>query len=137
MLNLKIVIVPPLEKASPSPRQLKLFHLESRLTERLGSGFFRSLPAVPGVYFFSEGDGQLLYIGQSANLRARVGSYRQVSTEKHSRRILRLDGTCMDKHRHKEWLKFQRLIERSVPKGKEIHIICDNYATHKHAKVKV
>lgn len=45
-------------------------------------------------------------------------------------------ATCMDKHRHEEWLKFLRLIERSVPKGKEIHIICDNYATHKHAKVK-
>ena len=45
-------------------------------------------------------------------------------------------GTCMDKHRHEEWLKFLRLIERSVPKEKQIHIICDNYATHKHAKVK-
>ena len=48
----------------------------------------------------------------------------------------RVIGVCMDKHRHDEWLKFLRLIERSVPKGKEIHIICDNYATHKHAKVK-
>ena len=45
-------------------------------------------------------------------------------------------GTCMDKHRHEEWLKFLRLIERSVTKEKAIHIICDNYATHKHAKVK-
>lgn len=45
-------------------------------------------------------------------------------------------GTCMDKHRHEEWLKFLRIIERSVPKEKAIHIICDNYATHKHAKVK-
>lgn len=45
-------------------------------------------------------------------------------------------GTCMNKHRHEEWLKFLRLIERSVAKDKEIHIICDNYATHKHAKVK-
>ena len=42
---------------------------------------------------------------------------------------------CMDKHRHEEWLKFLRLIEKSVPAGKEVHIICDNYATHKHAKV--
>jgi transposase len=45
-------------------------------------------------------------------------------------------GTCMDKHRHEEWLKFLRLIERSVTKEKAIHIICDNHATHKHAKVK-
>ena len=45
-------------------------------------------------------------------------------------------GKCMNKHRHEEWLKFLRLIEKSVPCGKEIHIICDNYSTHKHAKVK-
>jgi transposase len=45
-------------------------------------------------------------------------------------------GTCMNKHRHEEWLKFLRLIEKSAPQGKEIHIICDNYSTHKHEKVK-
>ncbi len=44
-------------------------------------------------------------------------------------------GTCMDKHRHQEWLKFLNLIKRSVPADKDIHLICDNYATHKHAKV--
>jgi transposase len=44
-------------------------------------------------------------------------------------------GTCMKKHRHQEWIKFLNLIDRSTPKDKEIHIICDNYATHKHAKV--
>lgn len=45
-------------------------------------------------------------------------------------------GKCMNKHRHEEWLKFLRLIEKNSPAGKQIHIICDNYATHKHAKVK-
>ena len=45
-------------------------------------------------------------------------------------------GSCMNKHRHQEWLKFLRLIARSTPADKEVHIICDNYATHKHAKVK-
>jgi transposase len=44
-------------------------------------------------------------------------------------------GACMNKHRHEEWLKFLRLILQSVPGNKEIHIICDNYATHKHPKV--
>lgn len=44
-------------------------------------------------------------------------------------------GTCMRKHRHQEWIKFLNLIDRTIPKGKEIHLICDNYATHKHAKV--
>ena len=44
-------------------------------------------------------------------------------------------GTCMPKHRHQEWIRFLNTIKRSVPKDKQIHIICDNYATHKHQKV--
>lgn len=43
---------------------------------------------------------------------------------------------CAQQHRHQDWLRFLRQIERSVPEDKEVHIICDNYATHKHKKVK-
>ena len=45
-------------------------------------------------------------------------------------------GTCMSRHRHQEWLKFLRLIDRTVDKGLDIHLIADNYATHKHPNVK-
>jgi transposase len=49
------------------------------------------------------------------------------------------DGTvismCDDQHRHQEWLKFLRVIDQVTPSGKEIHLIADNYATHKHPKV--
>lgn len=45
-------------------------------------------------------------------------------------------GQCQTKHRHQEWLGFLRQIDRSVMKGKEIHLIADNYATHKHPNVK-
>jgi transposase len=44
-------------------------------------------------------------------------------------------GTCMPKHRHQEWIKFLNLIVAAAPPDKGIHIICDNYATHKHPKV--
>lgn len=44
-------------------------------------------------------------------------------------------GMCMQKHRHQEWLRFLRHIHQVTPPGKQIHIICDNYATHKHAAV--
>lgn len=51
-----------------------------------------------------------------------------------------LDGTvlgrCMQKHRHQEFIKFLNAVERAVPAGKIIHAILDNYATHKHPKVK-
>jgi transposase len=45
-------------------------------------------------------------------------------------------GTCMKKHRHQEWLKFLNLIKRSTSKEKDVHLICDNYSTHKHALVR-
>ena len=45
-------------------------------------------------------------------------------------------GSCAQRHRHQEWLAFLRKINKSTPKDKDIHIICDNYATHKHPKVK-
>lgn len=44
-------------------------------------------------------------------------------------------GTCMPKHRHQEWIRFLRLIDRETPKDKAIHLIADNYATHKHPEV--
>jgi transposase len=50
-----------------------------------------------------------------------------------------LDGsvmaTCMERHRHQEWLKFLRLIDRQTPADKQLHLIVDNYATHKHPAV--
>jgi len=45
-------------------------------------------------------------------------------------------GQCMARHRHEEFLKFLRTIDREVPTGLQIHLILDNYATHKHANVK-
>lgn len=43
---------------------------------------------------------------------------------------------CKPKHRHQEFLAFLRHIEANVPAHLDIHLICDNYGTHKHAKVK-
>jgi transposase len=44
-------------------------------------------------------------------------------------------GSCMKQHTHKEWLKFLRLIDEQTPAKKELHLIADNYATHKHPAV--
>jgi transposase len=50
-----------------------------------------------------------------------------------------LDGSvismCDDRHRHQEWLKFLRVIDDVTPQDKELYLIADNYATHKHPKV--
>jgi len=44
-------------------------------------------------------------------------------------------GQCQQHHTHVEWLKFLRQIERQTPKDKTLHLIADNYATHKHPAV--
>ncbi len=44
-------------------------------------------------------------------------------------------GTCMPRHRHQEWIKFLKLIDTQTPAAKQLHLIVDNYATHKHPKV--
>lgn len=44
-------------------------------------------------------------------------------------------GQCQPQHRHTEFLKFLKKIEVEVPAGLEVHLIADNYSTHKHAKV--
>jgi transposase len=45
-------------------------------------------------------------------------------------------GRNMARHRNQEFIRFLNLIERDVPAGKVIHVILDNYAAHKHAKVR-
>lgn len=51
-----------------------------------------------------------------------------------------LDGTvlstCQSRHRHQEWLRFLKLIDAQTPADRQLHLIVDNYATHKHPKVK-
>lgn len=50
------------------------------------------------------------------------------------------DGTVIThqdkRHRHQEWLAFLKEIDQYTPADRDVHIICDNYATHKHAKVR-
>ena len=45
-------------------------------------------------------------------------------------------GQCLPRHRHIEFLKFLRTIDREVPKRLNVHLILDNYATHNHPNVK-
>src|SRR6201982_1467616 len=43
-------------------------------------------------------------------------------------------GQCMARHRHQEFLKFLKAIDRATPQELDIHCIADNYATHKQSK---
>ena len=45
-------------------------------------------------------------------------------------------GRCMQRHRRQEFIRFLNAVEAAVPPGKAVHAILDNYATHKHPKVR-
>lgn len=46
-----------------------------------------------------------------------------------------VNSACQDRHRHEEWLRVLRLVERKTPKHLQLHLIVENHATHKRAKV--
>jgi transposase len=45
-------------------------------------------------------------------------------------------GSCLPRHRHEEFLTFMERVDRATPRRREIHLVLDNYGTHKHAEVK-
>ena len=45
-------------------------------------------------------------------------------------------GRTMQRHCHVEFIRFLKAFERTVPAGKQVHAILDNYAAHKHPKVR-
>lgn len=47
----------------------------------------------------------------------------------------RVIATCQRRHRHQEWIKFLKLLDAQTPPHLDVHLIADNYRTHKHAKV--
>lgn len=48
----------------------------------------------------------------------------------------KITGAFAAKHTHVEWLKFLKYLDKEMPAGKELHVICDNYGTHTHPKVR-
>jgi transposase len=47
----------------------------------------------------------------------------------------RVIGTCQRRHRHQEWIRFLKRIDAETPAELDLHLIVDNYATHKHPAV--
>ena len=48
----------------------------------------------------------------------------------------RIITQCKKRHRHQEFLQFLRHLDASIPKNLDVHLVVDNYCTHKHAKVR-
>jgi hypothetical protein len=45
-------------------------------------------------------------------------------------------GRCMQRHRHQKFIRFLNKVEREVAADKAVHVVLDNYAAHKHPRVK-
>jgi hypothetical protein len=73
-----------------SQEQLCFFEFAKPLLETFGKAFFRDLPSSPGVYTFIGANARVLYVGQSANLRARLRYYKNARPEREPRKIIRL-----------------------------------------------
>ena len=71
-------------------RQIHLFAAPKPLLERLGQEFFRGVPRSPGIYIMTGHGHRVLYIGQSRNLRARLGSYKNAQPDRAPRKTIRL-----------------------------------------------
>lgn len=46
-------------------------------------------------------------------------------------------GRCYERHRHQEFIKFLKCLNKEFPRDQELHLILDNYGTHKHPNVKI
>lgn len=47
----------------------------------------------------------------------------------------RIIAECLPQHRHQEWIRFRKKIDAETPPNLDLHLIVDNYATHKHPNV--
>ena len=74
------------------------------------------------------------------HIRTRTHDYKRHGTITLFAALNYLDGKLISRtesrHTHVEWLRFLRQIDRQTPRGRTIHVIADNYATHKHERVK-
>jgi transposase len=74
------------------------------------------------------------------HIRTRTHDYKRHGTITLFAALNYLEGKLItrteSKHTHVEWLRFLKQIDRETPKDLAIHVIADNYATHKHVKVK-
>jgi transposase len=77
---------------------------------------------------------------RNGRLRTMTHDYKRHGTTTLFAALNTLDGTvmgrCAPRHRHQEWLVFLRALDAQTPADKTLHLMLDNYATHKHAKVK-
>ena len=133
------------------PHLVKTFKL-SRDTQ-----FLEKLTDVVGLYLNPPDTALVLCVDEKSQIQAldrtqpglpikkgRCGTlthdYKRHGTTTRFAALSMLDGTvigdCMPRHRHQEFIRFLKKIDSETPAGLNLHLIVDNYGTHKHPRVK-
>ena len=131
-------------------------HLERTFKVSNDPGFAEKLEDVVGLYLNPPEHAILLSVDEKSQIqplnrtqpglplkKGRAGTmthdYKRNGTATLFAALNTSDGTvisrCDDRHRHQEWLTFLKVIDQVTPPEKELHLIADNYATHKHERV--
>src|ERR1700722_13875504 len=132
-------------------------HLTRRFKLSRDPNFAAKLEDVVGLYLNPPDKALLLSVDEKSQIQAldrtqpglpmkpgRAGTmthdYKRHGTTTLFAALNMLDGTVigrnMQRHRHQEFIRFLNTIEAQVPAGKVIHVVVDNYATHRHPKVR-
>ena len=140
-----------LEAHQLAPRRIRTFQLSN------DPKFAEKLKDIVGLYIDPPAHAVVLSVDEKSQIQAldrtqpglpmkpgRAGTmthdYKRHGTTTLFAALNVLDGTVigqnMKRHRHQEFIRFLNAIEARVPKRKAIHAVVDNYATHKHPKVR-
>jgi transposase len=116
-------------------------HLVTKFKVSRDPQFAEKLEAIVGLYLSPPQRALVLCVDEKSQIQALDRTQPGLPLRQGRQRTLNtLDGTvlstCQPRHRHQEWLRFLKQIDVQTPADRELHLIIDNYATHKHAKVK-
>src|SRR6266705_4481544 len=102
--------------------------------------FLEKLTDVVGLYLNPPAKALVLCVDEKSQIQARqTHDYKRNGTTNLFAALNMLDGTvigdCMPRHRHQEFIRFLQLISVKTPLDLDLHLIVDNYGTHKHPRV--
>jgi transposase len=139
----------------------KMYNLKPHLTETFklsrDKNFVEKLTDVVGLYLNPPEKALVLCVDEKSQIQAlertqpelplrpgiparQTHDYRRNGTTTLFAALSMLDGKvigdCMPRHRHQEFIRFLKKIDAETPADRQLHLIVDNYATHKHPQVK-
>ncbi len=133
-------------------------HLVKTFTLSRDKQFLEKLTDVVGLYLNPPDKALVLCVDEKSQIKPSIGrsrglpikkgrcgtlthDYKRTGTTTLFAALSMLDGTvigdCMPRHRHQEFIHFLKKIDSETPAGLNLHLIVDNYGTHKHPRCEI